>query len=431
MSDTDTQELIINSVLAYTVYAINKSTRANLVTVLDASFTDKEVSDACDVLSPVGCVELLGKFPGRNDSTKCSRHHAICCDIYDAMRKMDAADVKMPTYVVDSVGIGRLPKYSPEDLNVVAMDQCIRDLDKHCMTVDATLTMKTSHYDVLEDHLNVVKLAVEQHTTRFRAMEHPRKGAKRISHIHSIVPQQTYSANTIIPSPSVLSSEMTNHAETPSVPVRSEQRDETDTMVDINFPSTSTVTAVITHPLPACPERSTGLAPSYSQLAKNLKLNPAGIRTDDFADFQPARKRRPKAKLVSGKTISGNTFKGGPTTRNVFLFRVNRDVSEDIVKDPSSVPSEPTYLSELQMRVKTSVRNICQHNYYCMQHCHFVNSTQSQTELMIYTQTILNMAHPFYFIVFQLLLIVCCHGYAPTSLFTWCSYTHPQEHLNN
>ena len=74
----------------------------------------------------------------------------------------------------------------------------------------------------------------------------------------------------------------------------------------------------------------------------------------------------------------------------------------------SSVPSEPTYLSELQMRVKTSVRNICQHNYYCMQHCNFVNSTHisdvikdcvlvSQTELMIYTQTILNMAHLFYF----------------------------------
>ena len=40
------------------------------------------------------------------------------------------------------------------------------------------------------------------------------------------------------------------------------------------------------------------------------------------------------------------------------------------------MPSEPTYLSELQMRVKTSVPNICQHNYYCMQHCHFVNSTQ-------------------------------------------------------
>ena len=70
MSENDTQELIINSVLAYVVYAMNKSTRDNLVTVLDASFTDKEPSDARDILCPVGGVELLGECPGRNDSTK-------------------------------------------------------------------------------------------------------------------------------------------------------------------------------------------------------------------------------------------------------------------------------------------------------------------------------------------------------------------------
>ena len=63
MSDTDTQELIINNVLAYIVYAINKSTRDNLVTVLDDSFTDKEVSDVRDVLWSVGGVELLGECP--------------------------------------------------------------------------------------------------------------------------------------------------------------------------------------------------------------------------------------------------------------------------------------------------------------------------------------------------------------------------------
>ena len=207
MSDTDTQTLTINSVLAYIVYAINKSTHNILVTVLGDCLTDKEASDACDFLWPVGGVELLGECPSRNNSTKHSRRHALCCDIYKAMRKMDAADVKMPTYVVDPVGIGRIPKYSPEDLNIVAMDQRIRYWEKHCMTLDTTLTMKTSHYDVLKDDLNVVKLAVdEQHTTRFRAMEHPRKGAKRISHIPSVVPQQSYPANTIIPSPSVLSS---------------------------------------------------------------------------------------------------------------------------------------------------------------------------------------------------------------------------------
>ena len=130
--------------LVYVVYAINKSTRDNLVTVLDASFTDKEVSDALDAQWPVGDVELLGECPGRNDSTKRSRRHALFCDIYDA------------TYVVDPVGIGRMSKYSPEDLNVIAMNQRIRDLEKRGVTLDATLIMKTSHYDALEDDFNIV-----------------------------------------------------------------------------------------------------------------------------------------------------------------------------------------------------------------------------------------------------------------------------------
>ena len=53
------------------------------------------------------------------------------------------------------------------------MDQRIRDLEKRCVTMDDTLTMKTSHYDDLEDKFNVVKLAVEQHSSHLRDMKHP------------------------------------------------------------------------------------------------------------------------------------------------------------------------------------------------------------------------------------------------------------------
>ena len=94
----------------------------------------------------------------------------------------------MPTYVVAHVGIGRIAKYSPEDLNVVAMDQRIRDLEKRGVTLDATLTMNTSHYHALEDDFNIVKLAVEQHITHLRAMAHHSKGAKKIHHSHTVIP---------------------------------------------------------------------------------------------------------------------------------------------------------------------------------------------------------------------------------------------------
>ena len=73
---------------------------------------------------------------------------------------------------------------------------------------------------------------------------------------------------------------MTKHAETPSVPVRSEHGEETETIVDINPPP-----------------------PLLTQ-----------------------------GQSSGRKVHLSNTFKGGPTIRNVFLFCVNRDVSEAIVK---------------------------------------------------------------------------------------------------
>ena len=48
------------------------------------------------------------------------------------------------------------------------------------------------------------------------------------------------------------------------------------------------------------------------------------------------------------------------------------------------MPSVPNCLSEfLLMYIKTSVRNVCQPNYYCIQHCYFVNSTQISDAIKI------------------------------------------------
>ena len=85
----------------------------------------------------------------------------------------------------------------------------------------------------------------------------------------------------------------------------------------------------------------------------------------------------------------------------------------------SSVPSEPTCLSELLMRIYTSVRNVCQYNYFCIQHCHFVNSTRISDVIKrlrfgksdgidnLYADNFKTWHRVFFSIVFQLLLIVC------------------------
>ena len=75
------------------------------------------------------------------------------------------------------------------------------------------------------------------------------------------------------------------------------------------------------------------------------------------------------------------THKNKSYIRNKVDYKTGSVAIANPLADPyiilySSVPSEPTCLSELLMRVKTSVHNIWQHNYYCIQHFHFVNSTQ-------------------------------------------------------
>ena len=93
----------------------------------------------------------------------------------------------------------------------------------------------------------------------------------------------------------------------------------------------------------------------------------------------------------------------------------------------SSVPSEPTYLSELLIRVKASVRNICQHNYYCMQHCHFVNSTQISEVIKrlrfgksdgvddLYSDNFKHGTSLLFNCISVIINCMLCHGYAPTS----------------
>ena len=93
----------------------------------------------------------------------------------------------------------------------------------------------------------------------------------------------------------------------------------------------------------------------------------------------------------------------------------------------SSVPSEPTCLSELLMRIDTSVRNVCQHNYFCIQHCHFVNSTQISDVIKrlrfgksdgidnLYSDNFKHGTGYFFHCISVVINCVLCHGYAPTS----------------
>ena len=89
----------------------------------------------------------------------------------------------------------------------------------------------------------------------------------------------------------------------------------------------------------------------------------------------------------------------------------------------SSVPSEHTCLSELLMRIDTSVRIVCQHNYFCIQHCHFVNRTQisdvikilrfgmSDSITNLYSDNFKHSTGYFFHCISVVINCMLCHGY--------------------
>ena len=76
-----------------------------------------------------------------------------------ALYKMDRSSDYQQFYV-DPTGIGRLPRFNPESLNIVAIDQRIAELMDHCRVlqgqVDSYRTLAIKCSDKLDEHDTVL-----------------------------------------------------------------------------------------------------------------------------------------------------------------------------------------------------------------------------------------------------------------------------------
>lgn len=363
MATTDQAEgkYFPNTVLAYVKYACSQSTRDNLLTVIDSNFTDLEIDAARNMLWRVAGTELLGECPGRSDSSNRTKRYVMCCDIYDGMRKLDLHTAGNPVsyFVVHPHGIGRLPRYNPEELNVAAMDQRIRDLETKYRALDATLSLKCSAYDAIQDGMLAIQLDVERNANRLRCRDNTPKhnSAAQSTPAQKNTPVLSASPlNDNVPSVTVLStcttgsneghavaSTITTSAHSSQPVVSSAQRDTptcsclTSTATTITDSSiTGNTSANTTNSIPNPPPQTpvpgsssstdTKQKAAFNTVAGDLQENPGDIQNKD--KYKTVSYKR---KGKSGKSTSGNAFSGAPPTRNVFLYRCHSSTTEQEV----------------------------------------------------------------------------------------------------
>ena len=157
--------MIVNTLLSYAQYCISCATADNTHHVLCSNFSSSEISEAKDELwKTMNYPEMK-----RTNSSKRSVDEANVGDIMDKLYKLDIVD-DGPLFYVNPKGIGRLPRFNPENLNVVAMDQRLSEIvdQYHILQgqVDSYRTLAIRCNNQLDDHNTVL----QQHTNALREL---------------------------------------------------------------------------------------------------------------------------------------------------------------------------------------------------------------------------------------------------------------------
>ena len=157
--------MIVNTLLAYGQYCISCATCDNTRHVLYSNFSSSEIFEAKELLwKTMGFPEIK-----RTNSSRRSADEANVVDIMDALYKLDLQD-DGPMFFVSPKGIGRLPRFNPENLNVVAMDQRLAETVDHCRVLQGQVDSYRTQAMQCNSRMDEYETVLQQHTNAPRGL---------------------------------------------------------------------------------------------------------------------------------------------------------------------------------------------------------------------------------------------------------------------
>ena len=159
------------------------------VKVMENTIIDDKMVLAKKVLWDVGGVELLGKNINRTDSENHTKRFILCRYVIVEMQMLDQCGRPLPTFLCDVNGFGRLPTFSPEDYNVVSLDERCRKLERLMRSVQRETTIRVEALAKLEDQVDHMELALGQHARHIHAL-HDSNVIQHPTSTHSVLRTQ-------------------------------------------------------------------------------------------------------------------------------------------------------------------------------------------------------------------------------------------------
>ena len=200
MSDDDndaqqkctTCQSIVNGLLTFVISIMHNSTDPKLVDVIGRYFDLEQVKDSKSLL----CDAASLSFKRRHDSESRSEKMAHIRDIVDMLRKLDRDD-KIPLFVVDAVGLSRLPRINAEDISYVAVTERLTDMFNKMNLLNDAMAANTARS---LDNANNIKSIRETQLVIISSTTTPSPVVATASMSPTVIP------SSVVPSSSVPSS---------------------------------------------------------------------------------------------------------------------------------------------------------------------------------------------------------------------------------
>ena len=103
----------------------------------------------------------------RTNSSKRTADEANISDILAALYKLDLMD-DIPLFYINPKGIGRLPRFNPENLNDVAMDQRLAEIVDQCRVFQGQIELYRALAIRRNNRMDEYETVLRQHTNALR-----------------------------------------------------------------------------------------------------------------------------------------------------------------------------------------------------------------------------------------------------------------------
>ncbi len=277
-------EVVLNAVLTYATSSLNNSPVDYIIKCIHDFYTLEELTAAKDILWAVGDDAILPQFHRRRDTSQRSALDATISDMIEGLQALDEAD-KMPLFAVDATRLQRIPKTSPSETSSLSICERLANLERRLASHEDSVSINTGKVLSLEESISSM--------SSWAGVASRPPGAVGRS-----------SKQTIIAQPLVVKMPPPNTNRKPGVSsssqIQSSRRKEA---------------ATLTH------------ASSSTSLISNASL-PAGY------EYSSAQRRKIRRKAITGTKSTQGTLRGAPEpSRDLFVFRVEKGNTEEIIRD--------------------------------------------------------------------------------------------------